>query len=177
MDTIQLTSEQSAFFSMIVDKHHEELLFYSVGLCRRYFQKNTLAYDLLQETYLKMCLSFDHVHKGYNDHGVAYLCRMIKNCLFDAERKFKSFDRVEAVFSDRMPKISTIESLCYDIGQERFYHYLDKCLSKRNATIMKYYLEGYKHKEIADLMNLNQNTVSTIISRAKKVLATFFDQN
>lgn len=174
MDTIQLTPKQSAFITMVWDRHHERLLLYAVGLCRRYFHRSSLANDLLQETYLKICESYEVTYTGYHAHGVPYLCQIVKNCLFDAERKFKSFDRVESIFVDRMPKISTIDSLCYDIGHQRFYEYIEDCLSERDADVMKFFLDGFKHREIAVMMNIKQNTVSTIVRRSKQALAKYF---
>lgn len=44
-----------------------------------------------------------------------------------------------------------------------------KILSKDERTILLlYYSEGYKTKEIGKLLNINDSTIRTIISRAKK---------
>ena len=46
---------------------------------------------------------------------------------------------------------------------------LMKILSKDERTILLlYYSEGYKTKEIGKLLNINDSTIRTIISRAKK---------
>jgi RNA polymerase sigma-70 factor (ECF subfamily) len=175
MQPFQQPLGKREFVQLICDRHNDALILYAVGQCKGFHKDHSFAYDLVQDVYLKALTHFEVVYTGYQKSGVKYLCGMIKYRIRDDKRKITSISRVEETFNYGMPKISTIDSLCYNIEHERFFKFLEKHLKERDAEIMILYIKGYKHKEIAALFDIKLNTISTKISRAKKVLAKYFD--
>ena len=119
--------------------------------------------DAIQETVIS---AYKSIHKLYNISKIKswLITILINQCNSIYKQKQKnntiSFDVIEEknYICDLSKNNTSIE-----------FDTLMKILSKDERTILLlYYSEGYKTKEIGKLLNINDSTIRTIISRAKK---------
>lgn len=168
-------SERDDFVRTINRRHHQALYAFTLGLCRRFRFDPSYADDLMQEFYYELLSKYEEVAEGYARHGIKHLCRIIQYDILDLTRKRKSLGRVEQVFAHRLPASGNIHYLCYEMCTGQMLEKLQVCLKERDYRVMKLYLEGFAYDEIGRLLNMNHSTVGTVIYRAKKAIAQYYD--
>lgn len=116
--------------------------------------------DIVQESYIKLINS--NIDFNNEEHLKAWLIRVTINKCKD---HFKSsWFRKTVLISENMDFLAPEEK---GIMNEIFS--LDK---KYRNVIYLYYYEGYSIKEIANILNKNANTISSLLQRARKNLKT-----
>lgn len=151
---------------MLFDKYASKML----AVCMRYFNNKMEAEDILQEGFIKV---FKHI-RNYEQKGSfeGWMRRIFVNTALDEIRKKKmNFDE------------SDIEEIPFKIGFEQhnsedqlFADDLMKivqALPTGYRTIFNLFaIEGYSHKEIADMLNISESTSKSQYFRAKALLKT-----
>jgi RNA polymerase sigma factor (sigma-70 family) len=117
--------------------------------------------DIFQEVFLKYALSATVFENPV--HEKAWIIRVTINKCKDL---IKSFFRSRTV---------SIEELNVPLSEEaREYDYVLEAVmnlpKKYKDTVYLHYYEGYTAAEIGKILNINVNTVYTLLSRAKKLL-------
>lgn len=164
-------SRRDDLVCLIYEEYHEVLLFYTIGICKKFRFDPILAFDLLQDFYMKVLHQSDTVQKGMEKKGVSYLMQILKHLCIDQDRKRKSRHRISDVLEYEGPRISNIYHLCVEICTEGFYEDMQQWLSEENFEIMRLYISGYSYKELAEKFQKPTKTIASRIHRAKKVLA------
>lgn len=142
---------------MTYSKDLEELLNrayrYSVSLTHN----EDIAYDLVQNAYLKIC-------EEKKPLIISYFITTIRNSFIDQKRKQKT-------------KFKWLNSINFKKSYEPSAHvepHLDKLLAqlkeRDREILLLAVVEEYTAKEIGELLNISRNTVLTILSRTKKKL-------
>lgn len=143
---------------------------YYVPLCmfaRRYVEDNELSTDIVQETFATLWqkrneFSYLHQIKGF-------LYTSVRN------RALKELEhaRVVGEYNDKMLKKSSEEFFHDRIVEEETYRILNEAIDKlppQMKTIMKLSLNGKKNPEIAENMNISEETVHTLKKLSYKKL-------
>lgn len=136
------------------------------GVCLTYTKDRDLAQDILHDGFFKVFKKFDK----YNDDWSlnAWVRRIIVNTAIDHFRKMNrmiNVDFQESVYLagsyDEVSEISKTGDLSEIINM----------LPNGAKTVFNLYtVEGYKHKEIADMLNISVGTSKSQLSKAKSVL-------
>jgi RNA polymerase sigma-70 factor (ECF subfamily) len=63
-----------------------------------------------------------------------------------------------------------------DYTQDELFKIIDALPEGYKMVFNLYAIEGYKHKEIADMLNINQNTSKSQYSRAKEKIRQQLEQ-
>lgn len=130
-------------------------------ICFLYVKSYDDTEDIFQTVFLKYIM-----HEGEFDspeHEKAWFIRVSVNCCKDTLR---SFVRRHSVGLD---ELSEGDIAVYDSNSET----LDAVLSlpkKYKDVVYLHYYEGYTAAEIAEILHKNQNTVYTLLSRAREIL-------
>lgn len=164
-------SRRDDLVCLIYEEYHEVLLFYTLGICKKFRFDPTLAFDLLQEFYMKVLIRPDKVQKGIETKGMSYLMQILKHLCIDQDRKRKSLSRITDVLEFDSPRISNIHHLCVEIYTEGFFEDMRQWLTEENFEIMRLYISGFSYKEIAEQFQKPTKTIASRIHRAKKILA------
>jgi len=116
------------------------------------------AEDVFQEVFLR----FIKYNKGFDsmEHAKAWFIRTTINCCRTFFTKQKKHSEVELVI---------------DVPEEKITPYgMTECVGeleeKYRIVVHLFYYEQYKIKEIAELLQENENTIKTRLTRAKKIL-------
>lgn len=155
------------------DKLSQKLLFekYSgmlMGICVRYATDIPEAEDILQESLLKIYLNI----KDYSGEGsfIGWMRRIVINTAityYHKNLKHKHYIEIEELY--------TSEAGESNIGDSRYtadelQKVLDLLPPGYKVIFNLYAIEGYKHKEIADMLDIDINTSKSQYSRARSFL-------
>lgn len=145
----------------LYDKYAPVLL----GVCLRYAKDSSEAEDVLQEGFIKI---FDKIDL-YNNKGAfeGWLRRLMVNTAISNYRKnlkrYYSLDINEPVIQN----ISS-EWIKSDYTQDELMQVIRKLPEGYRMVFNLYAIEGYKHKEIGELLGIDETTSKSQYSRAKK---------
>jgi len=164
--------ERDAAVQYLYEKYDSVLYNYTAGLCKRYKIPVSYAEDLMQEFYLSVLKNHQGIIKGYAARGIKFLFRVIKNDLFDFNRKKKSRLRLEEIYTIGVQLDVDLFYLAPEFFQAHFTDQLKRLLPKTDYDVFKLYLQGYSYQEIHQSLQLNTNTIGVKIFRSKKILRT-----
>ena len=122
------------------------------------------AEDITQEVFIKLMKNIEKFNN--EEYMKAWLIRVTINMSKDYN---KSFWNKNTTGIDENLKI---------FGEEyqEVFKEISKLKPKYRNVIYLYYYQGYKIKEIAELMSMNENTVSSCLTRARKNLKELLDE-
>jgi RNA polymerase sigma-70 factor (ECF subfamily) len=129
------------------------------------------ANDLLQETYLKALTNREKFTHG--DNLKAWTFTIMRNTFINEYRRNSkrrvSRDESENQFQLNTGKAETNDTPDSRIAVKEIMRNIDS-LDEDFGKPLKMYYEGYKYKEIADILNLNIGTVKSKIFFSRKKL-------
>lgn len=128
-------------------------------ICFMYLHNRQDVEDVFQEVFLKLLqtdMNFEN-----EEHEKAWLCRVTIN---------KCKDLCKAFWRKNVDSIEDME-IPFEENKEREVLFAVLSLPKKyKDVIYLFYYEGYTAKEIARLLNQNENTVYSNLHRARKIL-------
>ena len=131
--------------------------------------KNDVAEDLVQETFLKLIKNIDKFSIKGKAKFSTYLITIAKNCYLDHLKKHnKELQNVN------INEVSNNISSEYDYFKNEDYNTLLKEINRlpklQREVIKLKYLEGYTLDEIAKIQNTNSNTIKSRLFESRKKL-------
>lgn len=137
------------------------------GVALRYASCESSADDILQDAFVSV---FDKL-KNYQDRGNlgGWLYRITVNTALQAYRKQKSRNTHEGSFSKDSDTSTSNESL-ENMKMEALLTLIQELPEGFRMVFNLRAIEGYTHKEIADMMEISEGTSKSQYSRAKKHL-------
>lgn len=136
------------------------------SLCKSYYRREEDQKDAFQDIVLQLWKSFE-AFQGKSKIST-WIYRVSLNTLMNKKRKDKSSISLESLESH------AIISSGVDDYTELLYMVLHS-LNDLDKALVVLYLEGYKYKEIADLLNLSPTNVATRFNRLKTALKKKFN--
>jgi RNA polymerase sigma factor (sigma-70 family) len=149
---------------LLYDKYSRFLL----GICLRYSTDKAEAEDILQDSFLKIFLNI----KDYTGTGsfIGWLRKVAVNTAithYHKNLKFRYHVEIEEYVSVETGVSSFEEDF---FTSEELYRVLNELPTGYRMVFNLYAIEGYKHKEIAEMLGIDTNTSKSQYSRAKAVL-------
>ena len=136
------------------------------GVCLRYSGNESDANDLLQEGFIKL---FKNLHKFRSEGSFEGWIRriFINTSIEHFRRKSKMFN----VTDIRDNKIEDTDLGALDLLAEKdILHLVNELSPGYKAVFNLHVIEGYSHKEIAEMLNITEGTSKSQLSRAKAAL-------
>lgn len=131
----------------------------------RFVPNRADAEDLLQESFVKAFKSIDRFD-GQKSFG-AWLKRIVINTAISELRRRK----IEWVtFDQQNHDISEAPSPASEITPEQLHHAIKELPDGARTVFSLYQIEGYKHREIAEMLEVSESTSKAQYVRAKKLL-------
>lgn len=149
---------------LLYDKYSRLLL----GICLRYAGDKAEAEDILQESFLKIFFSI----KDFSGTGSfeGWLRKVAVNTSithYHRNLKHRYHIEIEEYVSIETGTSSFEEDL---FTSDELYKVLNELPAGYRMVFNLYAIEGYKHKEIAEILGIDTNTSKSQYSRAKAVL-------
>ena len=146
-------------------KKYASLLF---GICLRYAKNRMEAEDVLQEVYVKI---YNNIHTYHHDGSFeGWLRRIAVNTSITHYRKNLKHAYQEDVDDLVKSKNDPIEVEDLEFTAEEMMHCINKLPAGYKTVFNLYVIEGFMHKEIADMLEIDVNTSKSQLSRAKTYL-------
>lgn len=158
-------------YNMLYRKYASAML----GICMRYCRDRDEAEDVLQEGFIKV---FTNIGKFRGEGSFeGWIKRIMVNTAIDnyqSNLKHYFHTRVEEVGEllplDEHTSPETHPDLKADIPKEKLMAMVQALPDGYRLVFNLYAIEGYGHKEIAEMLNISENTSKTQLMKARKTL-------
>lgn len=149
---------------VLYDKYSRLLL----GVCLRYASDKAEAEDILQDSFLKIYFNIEE----YSGTGsfVGWLRRVTVNTAithYHKNLKFRFHVDIDEYVSEETGVSSFEEDL---FTSDELFRVLNELPAGYRMVFNLYAVEGYKHKEIAEMLGIDTNTSKSQYSRARSVI-------
>ncbi len=148
----------------LYDKYSRLLL----GVCLRYASDKAEAEDILQDSFLKIFFNIN----DYSGTGsfIGWLRKVAVNTAITHYHKNLKF-RYHIEIEDYVSTETGVASFEEDFfTSEELHRVLNELPTGYRMIFNLYAVEGYKHKEIAEMLGIDTNTSKSQYSRAKTVI-------
>lgn len=153
----------------------EMFMTYSPALYKvacRYCTDGHAANDILQDSWLKI---FDHIHQYKEQGKFESWCKVIViRTALSQRRKLKLHVNIdEFQFGD----YSLDPQVLSDMNTEDLMKVIDSIPNDYADIFKLFVIEGYSHKEIAEILDINESTSRCKVSIARKKLRNILSHN
>jgi RNA polymerase sigma factor (sigma-70 family) len=169
-DLIKACKKQNSKAQRVLyDKYASPML----GLCKRYIKGEMEAEDVMINGFMKVFTKIDLFEEKGSFEG--WMKRIMINEALGFIRKNKSmYLEIEIEAADKEPDI---DKLFTELETKDLLKMVNELPSGYRTIFNLYAIEGYSHKEIAEMLGINENTSKSQLSRArmhlqKKLLAS-----
>jgi len=144
---------------------------FSFGLCMRYAKSKEQAQEVMNDGFMKV---FKYIEKfDENKPFLPWLKKILINCAIDRynaeQKKIRESDLNEGI--ENLGADNTLSDITYNEMLEMI-----RVLPPAYQTVFNLRaIEGYKHEEIAKLLNISVGTSKSNFSRAKQKLRKYLD--
>lgn len=137
-----------------------------LGICMRYTGQRIEADDVLNRSFLKV---FNAIHQ-YQPSGSfsGWIARIVFNTSIDYVRQNTNY---REVMDFNVERDQSIEADVIDrLFEEDLFRAIQQLPATMRAVFSLYVVDGYKHREIGDLLKINVNTSKWHLAEARKML-------
>lgn len=138
-----------------------------LGVCKGYASSEDDAKDILQDGFIKVFESIGRFDPQGSLEG--WIRRIIVNTAIDKYRKNVNLVRVNL---DVIPEYNEIvdDSVAESIDLRLFLEMIQDLPDGCRLIFNLYVIEGYKHREIAQMLNISEGTSKSQVYEAKQIL-------
>lgn len=136
------------------------------GIAMRYTQNQEEALDILNTSFLKVFTSLDKYQDNNNLAG--WIAKIVFNTAIDHVRRNTKYRQVMnfSIEKDGMVKNDSINNL----NAEDLYRLIQQLPGSSRTVFSLYVIDGYKHKEIAEILDISVGTSKWHLANARKEL-------
>ncbi len=154
------------------EKLYKQFYSYGISICLRYAYSRDEAVEILNDSFFKV---FKNIEQ-YNPEipFTAWLRKIIINTSIDYYRKYKKLQSINNIdIQDiELADCNTVEKFnIEDIGL-----LLNQLPENYRLVFNLYEIDGYKHAEIAQKLNIAESSSRTMLTRAKKILRMAYEE-
>ena len=140
-----------------------------MAVCLRYTRHHMEAEDIMQDAFIKV---FDNISKfQFKGSFEGWIRRIVVNTALKNYSK-KSFQK-EHIGIEQYPEIPLDPNIYSDLYEEELLKLVEKLPDGYRLVFNLYVIEGYSHKEIAELLNIQESTSRSQLVKARKLLQTW----
>jgi RNA polymerase sigma factor (sigma-70 family) len=136
-------------------------------VCMRYAKNVEEAEEILHDGFVRV---FKYLHTLKEENALeGWIRKIMVNCALQkrkSENKFSKIVQLEHVENELEDDTDIVSHLS---GKEML-QLIQKLTPAYSLVFNLYYFEGYKHKEIAELLNINEGTSKSNLFQAKRQL-------
>lgn len=140
-----------------------------LGICIRYTKNREEAEDCLQESFIKIFTNL----RSYNNEGSfeGWAKRITINGLISHLKKQKKFWKSFDIDTFKEHQLNNNSDSLGNLFHKDLLYMIEKLPDGKKIIFNLYIVEGYSHKEIADLLGIKEGTSKSQLARAKEMLA------
>ena len=134
------------------------------GVCLKYSRNKTEAEDNLHDSFITIFEKIDQYKFKGSFEG--WLKRITVNTVLQKYRK----EEYLSVITDNVEEEVMVETGYVEVGLPVLLKYIQELPNKYRLTFNLYVLDGYSHKEIAELLGTSVGTSKSNLARARMIL-------
>ncbi len=171
MKVINLHQQEKEIIQLACENNrHAQQQIYSkfspkmLGVCRQYLKDLQQAEDIMITAFMKVFVNLKNFeNKGSFEGWIRRI--MVNECIsfIRVQKKVKFIDD-EEYFEESFNNIESKFSI------EDIQYLIDQLPDGYKMIFNLYCIEGYKHQEIATMLNINEGTSKSQLSHARKIL-------
>lgn len=155
-------------FSIIYNNYVDDL--YSYGISMGFREES--CKDAIQDVFIKLYVSKNRL--SHIDNIAGYIFRSLKNRLIDIERKDFGKDSIETIEDRFTLEVTVLDNIIDSETASILKNKVNQLLknitkNQREAVYLKYVI-GLQHKEIADILNIREDSARKLLFRAMEKL-------
>jgi RNA polymerase sigma factor (sigma-70 family) len=141
-----------------------------LSVCMRYINEKTEAEDVLQEGFIKIFANILHFRNEGSFEG--WMRRIFVNTALSALRikQLKFADNLDNHLNHSKVEPSVLDK----IGAQEIFEMIRTLPNGYRVVFNLFAIEGYSHKEIADMLNITESTSRTQFLKARNALKEKF---
>jgi RNA polymerase sigma-70 factor (ECF subfamily) len=136
------------------------------GICLRYSKSSQEAEDILQEGFIKILTKIKFFKGDGSFEG--WMKKVIVNTAISHFHKNKKYNELQDIDKIKETEIETEKYDNHEFTQEELLNVINKMPEGYRVIFNMYAIEGFKHKEIAEMLNITESTSKSQYSRAKE---------
>ena len=144
------------------------------GICIRYSKSSTDAEDILQEGFVKIFTKINNFKGDGSFEG--WMRRIIVNTAISHYHKNKKHNDNYDITEINETDVDGYSYNSDEYTKEELLSVIDNLPAGYKMVFNLYAIEGYKHKEIGEMLNINANTSKSQYSRAKEKIREKLNQ-
>ena len=138
-----------------------------LGICVRYAKDSSEAEDVLQEGFVKICNKIElYDNKGSFEGWIRRL--MVNTAISNYRKNLKRYYKLD--IDEPVVQGITTDWSKSEYTKEELMQVIQSLPEGYKMVFNLYAIEGYKHKEIAEMLEIDVTTSKSQYSRAKKQL-------
>lgn len=139
-----------------------------MSICRQYMKSNDIAEEVMLAGFLKV---FTYINSFKSEGSFEGWIRriMVNEAISMLRKEKKLYFKEELAVENTLEHVAYIES---ELEVEEIQKVIDTLPDGYRTVFVLYAVEGYKHSEIAELLQISENTSKTQLFKARKMLQT-----
>ena len=154
-------------------KAYEQFAPRMLSLCFRYMKDEFEAEDAMTNGFLKVFSKIDQFKSEGSFEGWVRRI-MVNECLNQLRKQRLMYADIEIENVSNNKDFSVYES---ELDAEELMHFVHQLPAGYGAVFNMYAIEGYSHKEIAEMLGINENTSKSQLSRARNFLQKLINEH
>jgi RNA polymerase sigma factor (sigma-70 family) len=136
------------------------------SVCLRYAFDEEEAQDILQDGFIKIFTKLEsYRHEGSFE---GWIRRVIVNTAIEYYRRRKYTQTIDDKFNNTIDNKGT--SAIDKLGEKDIINLIQQISPGYRAVFNMYVIEGYSHREIAEILNISEGTSKSQLSRGRAIL-------
>ena len=144
------------------------------GVCLRYTSSTNDARDVLQEAFIKVFSKIDNY--SFKGSFEGWIRRIVVNTALDFIRKNKKM-QLNLSIEDVGYGLKKNQFVVEDLTAKELMKIIQNIPAGYRTIFNMYAIEGYSHKEIAQELEISENTSKSQLSRARAVIKKLLNEN
>ena len=146
---------------------YEQFFSYGMSVSLRYTASYEEAIEVLNDSFLKV---FKKLKDLKNGKFKPWFRRIIINTATDYYRKNKKYEFIQTHEDYLKYEVSAEELITAQLSYEELLKLVQRLTPAYKTVFNLYAIDGYKHEEIAKLLNISVGTSKSNLSRARELL-------
>ncbi|TAF67691.1 MAG: RNA polymerase sigma factor [Cytophagales bacterium] len=164
---IEACKNQDAIAQRKVYEKHASKMY---AVCLRYLKSDAEAEDILTQGFLKV-FSKINLYKGEGSFE-GWIRRIMVNECLNHLRRTRAMLMTVSIEKAQYYEADSTDTL-HQLEAEALMECLQRLPDGYRTVFNLYAIEGYSHKEIAELMNISEGTSKSQLSRARELLKKY----
>lgn len=142
-----------------------------MAVAMRYTGERQVAEDLLHDVFVSVLTDFNRF--SYRGEGsiLAWLTRVMVNASLDYLRHYRrADDDVETLLEEETPADDASAGLIHNVPADEVMRMIAQLPQGYRTVFNLYTFEGKSHREIAQMLGINEKSSSSQLARAKQIL-------